>query len=529
MEGTSCKFYCHRGYEVKSGNKERICQNDAKWTGENPVCQKSNCKDLTAPHHASMACSQGFYLSSVCSFDCNPGYSLKGLDRTRCSLSGDWTNPIPSCARVRCPPLNKNGNTALDCSDGNWFGSECNFNCNTGYRLVGMRLLRCVDDGRWDGSQPYCQMLTCGMLYAPLNGQLVCSDKDSYGSECVYTCDKGFEILGSERATCTAQGRWIGGRPLCKRINCGPMPVPENARVICDEGNSLSLDGFGTKCKIICQPGYRLAGGADAVEVERECKADGTWSTPNGKFPICEKVRCTELDSPQDGRMTCTNAHFFESRCLFSCVPGYELVGARERICMDDGEWTGRVASCNLISCPPMRAPVRGNVTCVVHGKPLKLSHTIQFSSTANKNHQERMIETSVLFKELPFGTGCEFVCDDGFQLIGATDAVCRKDRAWSSEIPLCEPVSCTPIQEITDGTMECSDKFEHNSVCRFWCKPGHILDGSVARTCSLGRSWTGTPARCVQRVQKSCTHLTNENFDFFWPKMSQTDQVSAK
>lgn len=171
------------------------------------------------------------------------------------------------------------------------------------------------------------------------------------------------------------------------------MPVPDNARVICDEGASLSLDGFGTKCKIICQPGYRLAGGLDEVDssLERECLADGTWSTPNGRYPVCEKVKCDELEQPNDGRMTCTNAHFFESRCLFSCVPGYELVGARERICMEDGSWTGRVASCSLINCPPIRAPVRGNASCTYQGQAYRLSHTSQFSSTSSKQTQQRM------------------------------------------------------------------------------------------------------------------------------------------
>lgn len=121
------------------------------------------------------------YLSSVCSFSCDNGWALMGHDRTRCALSGDWTNPVPTCERVQCPSLSRQSNGAVDCSDGKFYGSECTFSCETGYQLVGQRLVRCVDDGRWDGSQPYCQLMTCGMLYAPLNGSIQCSDNDNYG------------------------------------------------------------------------------------------------------------------------------------------------------------------------------------------------------------------------------------------------------------------------------------------------------------------------------------------------------------
>ena len=59
---------------------------------------------------------------------------------------------------------------------------------------------------------------------------------------------------------------------------------------------------------------------------------------------------------------------------------------------------------------------------------------------------------------------------------------------------------SCTsPFANVNNGSMECSDGFQRNSVCRFWCKPGHILKGSSARRCISGRfQWTGRPAICL-------------------------------
>ena len=64
---------------------------------------------------------------------------------------------------ITCPPEltnPKNGN--VNCTDTNYFGSECTFNCNEGYGINGSALSVCIDDGTgdvngtWNSSAPTC-------------------------------------------------------------------------------------------------------------------------------------------------------------------------------------------------------------------------------------------------------------------------------------------------------------------------------------------------------------------------------------
>ena len=48
------------------------------------------------------------------------------------------------------------------CSDGEVEGSECTFNCDLGFRLQGVNSVRCQDTEVWDDSFPICEGLFSG-------------------------------------------------------------------------------------------------------------------------------------------------------------------------------------------------------------------------------------------------------------------------------------------------------------------------------------------------------------------------------
>jgi len=55
---------------------------------------------LSAPEYADMNCSDGNFLGSVCEFECNVGYSRVGAAVSSCvntSLGIHWSRPAPSC------------------------------------------------------------------------------------------------------------------------------------------------------------------------------------------------------------------------------------------------------------------------------------------------------------------------------------------------------------------------------------------------------------------------------------------------
>ena len=59
------------------------------------------------------------------------------------------------------------------------------------------------------------------------NGNFTCSDGNKFGSECLFVCNPGFEMVGlkgkhfnSAALTCTANRTWDGWLPNCTRKQC---------------------------------------------------------------------------------------------------------------------------------------------------------------------------------------------------------------------------------------------------------------------------------------------------------------------
>lgn len=62
----------------------------------------------------------------------------------------------------------------------------------------------------------YALGLKCGHPAVPLNSKVILSKDDlSPGTTATYTCDAGYELFGSDVATCSGQGIWQGELPFC--------------------------------------------------------------------------------------------------------------------------------------------------------------------------------------------------------------------------------------------------------------------------------------------------------------------------
>ena len=61
--------------------------------------------------------------------------------------------------------------------------------------------------------------LECPTLTNPNNGMLNCSlggdGFASYGDTCYFTCNNGYELIGSATRICQADGWWSGSHPRC--------------------------------------------------------------------------------------------------------------------------------------------------------------------------------------------------------------------------------------------------------------------------------------------------------------------------
>lgn len=105
------------------------------------------------------------------------------------------------------------------------------------------------------------------------------------------------------------------------------------------------------------------------------------------------------LPAPKHGRRLCTNSNLFDSKCRFACEIGYDFSGSQERICRENGQWSGIAAACTIKECIPVPKPKSGDADC----------------SNGRK-----------------FGSLCRYDCDGGFNLEGARENFCGSDGEWS-------------------------------------------------------------------------------------------------
>ena len=70
----------------------------------------------------------------------------------------------------------------------------------------------------------------CNDLSTPANGEIAsCSSgRTGVGYErdtCIFTCNTGYEVTGSDTRTCQSDGNWTGGDVVCRRGNVYPCIV----------------------------------------------------------------------------------------------------------------------------------------------------------------------------------------------------------------------------------------------------------------------------------------------------------------
>ena len=59
--------------------------------------------------------------------------------------------------------------------------------------------------------------LDCLPLSNPANGTMQCSLGDDEVESCIFTCNNGYQLIGSHTRTCQGNGSWNGTDSVCKR------------------------------------------------------------------------------------------------------------------------------------------------------------------------------------------------------------------------------------------------------------------------------------------------------------------------
>ncbi|KAJ8270312.1 hypothetical protein GJAV_G00112830 [Gymnothorax javanicus] len=417
--GSECQFSCENGYELVGPGKIQ-CTDRGEWSAVLPQCQVAQCGELISPAHGSMHCTHpmgNFSYSTECEFHCEEGYRLTTSRKLQCGPDGRWTDSQPDCqascqpdscsgngkcveisgslicncfqgfsgerceSAVYCKEVNRPIQGFINCSHplgNNAYRSECQFQCEEGYQLVGSRTIQCTASREWSAAPPHCEVVQCGELVSPANGSIHCIHplgNFSYSAKCEFHCEEGYRLTTSRKLQCGPDGRWTDSQPHCQ-ASCQPDSCSGNGK--CEE-----ISG-----SLICNCFQGFSG-------ER-----------------CESaVYCKEVNRPIQGLINCSHPfgnYSYRSECHFQCEEGYQLVGSRTIQCTASREWSATPPHCEAIHCPIVQDPRDGSVTCT--------------GTTA----------------ELLKGSTCSFSCRAGFTLHGSEVITCDASGNWVGEKPLC-------------------------------------------------------------------------------------------
>ncbi|XP_071808033.1 beta-2-glycoprotein 1-like [Asterias amurensis] len=197
-------------------------------------------------------------------------------------------------------------------------GSESYSNCSClpGYELTGttavpVGLLRCSNNGSWDGVSPVCIEVSCPDPPVPPHSVLSTPSSVVYtaGSVVTYACNAGYGVEGDTTSTCNANESWselsLYCRPPCPtdslqyQTSCFFIKEDELlgwdfARLKCEEtsGHSLvKIDSVGLQSFLEVELLKRTSS-SDFWIGGKEARP---WVWENSKFKLCYVDRCQHM------------------------------------------------------------------------------------------------------------------------------------------------------------------------------------------------------------------------------------------
>uniref|UniRef100_A0A8C8CTH4 Sushi, von Willebrand factor type A, EGF and pentraxin domain-containing protein 1 n=1 Tax=Oncorhynchus tshawytscha TaxID=74940 RepID=A0A8C8CTH4_ONCTS len=538
--GAMVAYSCDKGFLIQ-GEKRRTCEANGKWGGVLPVCQPVSCPSPPSLENGFIQNEGHFIFNSKVTYACDDGYRLTGHPERVCQANRQWSNGDPPvCHILTCdpPPIILHGQYRGSVGSVFEVGHKVEYVCDEGYELTGDAVWMCLKYGKWDkSSHPRCSLVHCPE--PPLDeNHLVLRSLDSGIVE--LSCEDGYVLHGARTLRCTLAQEWNDTFPVCKQVFCGPPP-----EVAFGDPSSAPLSApsyFGSVVSYSCMDGFTLR-----KEGSVTCQADGYWSSP---VPECIPVECPQPVEIANGIVDVQGLMYL-STALYSCKPGYSLVGNATVLCGESGLWIGGVPSCQPIECPVPKEIPNGKVAYT----KLQFNHVVNFSChrgyrlhgpetlkcLANGEWDQGTPVCVQIYCAPPnpidngfvegldhkFGVTIFYSCFPGFQLVGQNHLTCE-EFGWSSSVPVCIPSDCglpphidfgeysrlldpnaelagrdaaitsRPIGGATVPLSPMDMSFLHGTVIVYRCHKSYELTTSTALVCLEEGRWNGTAPMCV-------------------------------
>ena len=87
------------------------------------------------PFHGHIECSGPQVTNEICTFSCNPGYNLTGVEERVCLPNGSWSGTDVMCPALQCPELETTFNVLIVPSCFAEYNYSCTLVCADGYYL----------------------------------------------------------------------------------------------------------------------------------------------------------------------------------------------------------------------------------------------------------------------------------------------------------------------------------------------------------------------------------------------------------
>ncbi|CAH1249313.1 LRRC15 [Branchiostoma lanceolatum] len=215
-------------------------------------------------------------------------------------------------------PMIENG----DVEGSSCFPHTVNVTCKPGYRLVGAESLGCTATGRWNNELPICEKVCCDDTVGITNGRVAANDGFCSGSVVMFSCDPGFELVGTLWATCREDGGYDGEMPTCQLV-CSTWWSGQN----CKNLSASAIGGISAAAAVVVV-------GLIAIAVVVRMKMRGTWP----RYTIVHRQRT--FRAPGELRL------YAPPRPQFTC---FEVDPARLEICEKIGRGAFGVVSRALL------------------------------------------------------------------------------------------------------------------------------------------------------------------------------------
>ncbi|XP_064354066.1 complement receptor type 1 isoform X2 [Dromaius novaehollandiae] len=529
-------FECNFGYALK-GSQESRCQFGGTWDPPVPICEKmllcpSPPSIKNGQHHGKNV--KVFIPGMSVKYHCDPGYALTGTTQVSCLPSGTWSIPYPRCEVVVCTtPAIQNGAVAGERRAAYNPGDTVTFQCRPGYMLRGSGEAECRRDGRWAPPVPACVPATpCPPPPVIANATPSAEHGDNFtsGMSITYSCDPGFSLIGDASLSCTASGNWSLPYPRCA-AGCGTPTTLSFAELNKEHKNQTEFP-VGKTVKYTCRPGYARH---PQMPPMITCLKNQTWSDAQ---EFCKRKRCEHPGEPRNGRVIVTTDLLFGSTVNYTCEEGYRLTGHAQRRCVISGSgkrvvWSGDVPVCQSIVCDPPPDIPHGRhtgrlmddfpyaavvtYTCdpgypltgedfifcttedgvhgVWSGPPPRCGAT-QCSLPPAIAHGRHSGQAMAVFAS---GMSVRYSCDPGYTLIGEAQLNCTSSGAWSTPGPQCEALLCPAPLAIDNGQHDGKDGkvYSPGKSVNYSCGPGYSLVGKATLYCTENGTWSIPYPRC--------------------------------